>query len=136
MTVYCLTDAQKDLIASWYKQKLFNQKQLAKQYQVSERTINRVLEEKGLATPVARIKGEAYQVMQVLKGYNMNVEQLKAALAAPALTMDNVQRFLNTCSKEQLAALFYTSGLVKIAEMVPTKARQSEQGAVHAAVSQ
>lgn len=71
MSVRCLTKTQKDMIVHWYKQKIFNQKELAKNYNTSERTINRVLVEYGLATPVARIKGEAYQVMQVLKKYNI-----------------------------------------------------------------
>ena len=71
MSVKCLTQAQKDQIVYWYKQKTYNQKELAKNYNTSERTINRVLIEYGLATPVARIKGEAYQVMQVLKKYNI-----------------------------------------------------------------
>ena len=71
MTVKCLTKAQKDLIAHWYKNKIYSQKELAQKMATSERTINRVLVEYGLATPVARIKGEAYQVMQVLKKYNI-----------------------------------------------------------------
>ena len=71
MSVKCLTQAQKDQIVLWYQKKIYNQKELAKNYNTSERTINRVLIEAGLATPVARIKGEAYQVMQVLKKYNI-----------------------------------------------------------------
>lgn len=72
MTVKCLTQTQKDIIVLWYQKKIYNQKELAKHYNTSERTINRVLIEAGLATPVARIKGEAYQVMQVLKKYNIH----------------------------------------------------------------
>ena len=34
----------------------------------------------GIATPVARIKGEAYQVMQLLKKYNLNYSTLKTLL--------------------------------------------------------
>ena len=81
MTVKCLTQAQKDLIVHWYQKKIYNQKELAKNYNTSERTINRVLVEYGLATPVARIKGEAYQVMQVLKKYGItSVAQLEREL--------------------------------------------------------
>ena len=83
MTVKCLTQAQKDLIAHRYKNKLYSQKELAQMMATSERTINRVLVEYGLATPVARIKGEAYQVMQVLKKYNIHsANDLDAQLSA------------------------------------------------------
>ena len=88
MSVKCLTQAQKDLIVHWYKQKTYNQKELAKNYNTSERTINRVLIEAGLATPVARIKGEAYQVMQLLKQYGItSVDQLKSQLDAARFTI-------------------------------------------------
>lgn len=81
MTVRCLTDSSKALIGFEYINKIKTQKELAKFYGVSERTINRVLVERGLATPVARIKGEAYQVMQVLKKYGINtVGELEAHL--------------------------------------------------------
>ena len=72
MSVKCLTQAQKTTLIAWYKNKMFNQKELAERFNTSERTVNRVLIEAGLATPVARIKGEAYQVMQVLKKYNIH----------------------------------------------------------------
>ena len=83
MTVKCLTKNQKDMIVFWYQKKIYNQKELAKNYNTSERTINRVLVEYGLATPVSRIKGEAYQVMQVLKKYNIHsANDLDAQLSA------------------------------------------------------
>lgn len=72
MSVKCLTQAQKNLIVHWYKNKIYSQKELAQKMTTSERTINRVLVEYGLATPVARIKGEAYQVMQLLKKYGID----------------------------------------------------------------
>lgn len=149
MSVKCVNPTQKQIIADWYQAKILNQKELAQRFATSERTINRILEERGLATPVARIKGEAYQVMQLLKkhgiglpelkdvlakqhplfppetgaildllkAHNMGLPELAHALKQPAFTFDNVQLFLNRCSKEQLASLFYTSGLVKVAEM-------------------
>ena len=83
MTVKCLTKAQKDMIVFWYQNKMFNQKELAEKYQTSERTINRVLIEYGLATPVARIKGEAYHVMQLLKKHSLDLNSLKKMLEPP-----------------------------------------------------
>ena len=80
MTVRCLTQPCKNQILDLYKRKLMNQKELAEYFGVSERTINRVFIEAGIATPVARIKGEAYQVMQLLKKYNLNYSTLKTLL--------------------------------------------------------
>ena len=80
MAVKCLTDAEKNFIALSYKSKHKTQKELAEYLGVSERTINRVLEELGLATPVARIKGEAYQVMQLLKKYSLDKDSLNSLL--------------------------------------------------------
>ena len=80
MTVKCLTQDQKYSLITLYKNKLFNQKQLAERFNTSERTVNRVLIEAGLATPVARIKGEAYHVMQLLKKYGLDKDSLTSLL--------------------------------------------------------
>ena len=80
MSVQCLEQPQKDSIISLYQNKVMNQKELAFRFNVSERTINRIFIEAGIATPVARIKGEAYQVMQLLKKYNVNYSTLKTLL--------------------------------------------------------
>lgn len=133
MTVHCLTEAQKTELVALYNNKDFNITELGKKYRVSERSITRVLDEFDIPTPMPRVRGEAYQAMQVLKSYGMNVEQLKAALAAPALTQQNVQMYLNQCSKEHLAELFYISGLAKIAEM--TRDMHQKQAAAHAEAS-
>ena len=77
----CLTQPQKDSIVTLYQNKTMTQKQLAHRFNVSERTINRVFIAAGIATPVARIKGEAYHVMQLLKKYNVDLVMLKTILA-------------------------------------------------------
>ena len=83
MTVKCLSQAKKDLLATWYRNKVYNQKELAEKLNTSERTINRVLVEYGLATPVARIQGEAYHVMKLLKKHGMDLNSLKNLLEPP-----------------------------------------------------
>ena len=80
MTVKCLTQQEKTYIAYMYSDKRANQKELAEQFSVSERTINRVLNEMGLATAVPRLKGEAYQVMQLLKKYGLDYNSLERVL--------------------------------------------------------
>lgn len=76
MSVKCLSEHQKKYIEYFYLRKLKNQKELSEHFRVSERTINRVLIERGLATPVARLKGEARQVMQLLKKHNITYAML------------------------------------------------------------
>lgn len=80
MPVQCLEQPQKDSIISLYQNKVMNQKELAHRFNVSQRSINRVFIEAGIATPVARIKGEAYHVMQLLKKYDVNHSTLKTLL--------------------------------------------------------
>lgn len=81
MTVKCLSAEQKLSIVNNYVCKALNQKQLAEAYLVSERTINRVLNQAGVATAVPRLKGEAYQVMQILKKHNVSVQELDMLLS-------------------------------------------------------
>lgn len=80
MAIKCLNEYQKRYVMYHYHKKLMSQKQLAQHFDVSERSIHRVLVEAGLATPVARIKGEAHQVMQLLKHYGLDIKTLKAIL--------------------------------------------------------
>lgn len=80
MSVKCLDHNQKKYIAHFYSKKKLNQKELAEQFSVSERTINRVLNEMGLATAVPRLKGEAYQVMKLLDKYHLNLATLTMML--------------------------------------------------------
>ena len=78
--VKCLNKHQKKYIVYLYNKKMMNIKELAKTYYVSPRTINRVLVEAGVVTTVARIKGEAYQVMQLLKKYGYTADSLEHLL--------------------------------------------------------
>ena len=133
MTVKCFTVEQKDQVCLAYIHKTMKLIDLAKHFATSTRTIGRVLEERGLATPVPRLKGEAYQAMKVLKEFDLTPTELWAHLSAPktpAFTPENVQTYLNMCSKEELARFFYTSGLVKlaaIANQVHTNAQATQQ---------
>lgn len=81
ITVKCFSELEKNLIVRDYMRRDMNLKQIAEAWQTSPRTINRVLTERGLATPVPRLKGEAYQVMQLLKDYGIKgVEDLQPIL--------------------------------------------------------
>lgn len=80
MAVKCLTDRQKQMIILCYTRDKCQLKEMAENFDVSARTIQRVLIEAGIATPVERIKGEAYHVMQLLKKHRLDKESLERML--------------------------------------------------------
>jgi len=71
---------------------------------------------------------EMQEVMAVLEEHNIKPTELRQRLAIPAMTVDNIQLFLNQCTTEQLSRFFYTSGLAKLAE-IATKASEAKQKA-------
>lgn len=113
MTVKSINTVQKNTICSWYSGKLRNQKELATEFNTSERTINRVLIEAGLLTPVAQLKADAYNVMQVLKKHGIDPSKLDQVLTAayrPAPpTQESVAEYLYDAKREEITELFYTA---------------------------
>lgn len=110
MTVKCFAEMTKDQICLAYSHKTMCLSELARHFTTSTRTIGRVLEERGLATPIPRLKGEAYALMKLMLQYNMTVDQLKTILTAPAApVIDNqtVQTYLDGCSEEELGGFVY-----------------------------
>lgn len=114
MTVKHLTNTQKFTIAQLYTNKTLNQKQLAFSYRTSARTINRVLIEAGLLTPVAQLKADAYNVMQVLKKHGIDPSKLDQVMSfAENITTHKVQTFLMTLTAQQTSDLFYSTAMLK-----------------------
>lgn len=108
MTVKALTEIEKHALIQQYNNKvfLFN-KDLAANWKISPRTLNRILQEYALATPVERLKDDAHAVMQLLKQYGIqDAKGLAQVLAMPAVTPQTVQTYLNQSSREHLADLF------------------------------
>ena len=67
------------------------------------------------------------EVLTVLKEHNIKPTELRQRLESPPMTVMNIQMFLNQCTKEQLAMLFYTSGLVKLAEIAKQSHENQQQ---------
>lgn len=80
MTVRIFTIVEKNQICLAYSHKTMNLKELAEHFNASSRTIGRVLEERGLATPVPRLKGEAYQALQLMRDFGFSPTQLRNML--------------------------------------------------------
>jgi AraC-like DNA-binding protein len=126
MTVKILTPAQKGAVKLLYSLKRKNQKELALALGVSERTIQRAIEEESAKNPeLIDSSDEAKQVIALLYKHKITFKQLEQLLIhghskaeSTPLTMGEVQRFLCKCTQEQLATLFYTSGLAKLVEVV------------------
>lgn len=106
MTVKCFTDWQKDNIAQYYKTKQWSITELATMFVTSPRTIGRILEEKGLASPVSRLKGEAYRAMKLLEQYGLTVDQLEVVLHHNKHSVRNASLYAPNEPKNQTAALF------------------------------
>lgn len=125
-----LTKEQQDAICKHYRSGI-PMTQIAFGVGCSARTARRVLVERGLIKTRASVSDEARGFMRVLHAYEINEPKvLKQILgeytskqarldltAKQEMNLENVQQFLNGCTTSQLAGLFYTSGLIKIAEM-------------------
>jgi len=127
MTVKCISLAEKQLLADWFRADIFNQTELAEKFKTSKRTVNRVLVEAGISPPpVNRITDRIRSFMAIVDEYSLEPEGLARALSTPALTPANVQEYLNSCTSGQLAGLFYSSGIAKIIEQI--KAQRVQEG--------
>lgn len=80
-TVKCLSKDIKDYIVSDYRNKVSVTK-IADEWCTSTRTIGRVLVERGLALPVARLQREAARVMRMMKIYDISPERLESIFVA------------------------------------------------------
>jgi transposase-like protein len=114
MKVRCFTELEKDEIILDYTSKRYTVTELAEGWDVSRRTINRVLEERGVPSPVPRLQGEAHQVMQILDRHCLSADTLEERLELCSLDMRSVQEFLNGCTKTELAGLFYNAAVAKL----------------------
>lgn len=114
MTVKSLCDVQKARIINHYNTGM-QQKDLASAYSTSPRTINRVLTEAGLLTPVAQLKADAYNVMQVLKKYCIEPKDLESLILLNnrVLAYDAVVEYLQDQTRDQVMELFYETMMYK-----------------------
>lgn len=111
----------KDNIRLVYTRKTLTIKEMTQFFGVSSRTIGRVLEEGGLATPVPRLKGEAHQVMLLLKKHNLTPVTLTALLEAPPLVpqIQDVPALLDKLTFADLLRNFTASAMKKLLETSP-----------------
>lgn len=80
MTVKCLTVQEKQTIASQYLAGWFIT-DIAYYYEVSPRTISRVLAEANLLTPTERVDAETKKIKRIMSKYGVTVDTLDATLS-------------------------------------------------------
>jgi hypothetical protein len=81
ITVKCLSESSKDWVVYLYHHR-DTIKKIAQLFHTSSRTIGRVLEERGLAKPVPRVKGEASRAIETMRKYDVTIGELEPALRA------------------------------------------------------
>ena len=131
MTVKCITNEEKNDIVFLYSVRHYLQQDIATRVGTSARTVNRVLNERGLLTTVPRIKAEAYNVMQVLKHYDLDAQELKVLLTNIESTKHSpaafVEAYLLNASEEELGRLFWLATKAKIADEIKSEVYAQEQ---------
>jgi len=105
----------------------FTNKDLADAYKISERSVRRILEEQSIHPIHLRMTVENAKMIAVVKKYRLTAKKLADVLATPALTPENVQRYLDSCTQEELARHFYTSGLVILAKIAGQVSQQHKE---------
>lgn len=78
--VKSLSETSKDIIVNRYTQETNTLTELAKMFNTSRRTVGRVLQERGLASPVPRLQGKAYRAVKLMEKYDVNINELDNAL--------------------------------------------------------
>lgn len=110
--------------------KKFTNEELARGYGVSTRTVERIMETNGIDVVHLRMTTENAKMIAVIKEHKIkSAAKLDQALRVPPLTMENVQLYLNGCSKDQLAQHFYISGL-HILQQIAGEASQQHHAKV------
>lgn len=130
MKVNCLTDSHQALIHPTPKHG-GRQMDLTTLFLELPRTIDRMLEERGLATPVPRLDNEAY--MQLLDpGVDTDTHEGVFERGNNAVaTFERVQVHLNRCSTKALAIHLYINELVKLMAIATRQKSKPQQQTGH-----
>lgn len=133
MTIRVVNEANQALVVSWFTQNILNKDELAAKFNVSERTIGRILDKHGIEhlkfrRRAAGVKAQDKRILEIVSEHDVTPEQLEEIFNAPALTIDNVFHFLCDLSEDEISLLQYRVGLVKIYEKA--QANQDDEDGV------
>lgn len=129
-----ITSMQKALIVHSYIQEKKNQTVLAQEFNVSRRTIQRVLLEKGAIAVPGQLTQDEQQMLDMCKANNLNPFKLRQVFNAPTLTLPNIRQYLEQLSLQALGQLFYAVHMSKVHQENLLNQNKKE-GTPHAAAS-
>lgn len=101
-----LTDDHKLHIAQCYSSGAWTQDRLAELYDVSRKTIYRVLLEAGVLEVKESLSPGSARIVEVVRSLGLDAKTLEAALNTPALTRDNMVAVLAKLELADLNVLF------------------------------
>ena len=82
-----------------------------------------------------KITPERRKLLALCEKMGITYESLSNLPQQPAFTAENIQQFLNQCDANTLSKMFYTTALVKIAEMqIYAQSNQQTEASTHAGV--
>ena len=122
MTVKSICDMDKALIVHHHYHGDFNKQELATRFGTSPRTIQRILVEMGVAESNEKYAANLQAYMRIINNYCLNPEELAITLYRGTWqnkpTAADVQEYLNTCSKTEIAGFLYNRLISKV---MPTR---------------
>lgn len=113
MTVKCLNDYEKNQVLVQFQEGA-TQQDIARQWEVSRSTVQRVLIEAGAIAPrgagkpgnavrvVPKLSDEDRKILALVRHYKLNAESLARALSSPALTSNNIVQVMGRLPNDKL----------------------------------
>jgi len=126
-----LNDAQKARVVELVEQKI-PQTTVAQFFNVSPRTITRVLEENGMIHTRRTLSDQEKDFLALMKEHALSVTEVRERLSTPAMTNANITALLSSLTETQLGALFVstvrnqTLQVLQQEQLAQEKARQRE----------
>lgn len=118
---FALNLAEKQEIAQKYVTGNHTQDELASQYFVSRRTVQRALIDMGVKSYSEKkprlVTQEEEEILARVKRRGLNPVSLERALSATALTKDNVRIYLTRMEPAEFADTMYVVGYLKVQEV-------------------
>lgn len=71
-----------------------------------------------MTEPVQSDEARVAGILGFANKHKLNAQQLEKLINSPVMNKENVLLYMMACTPEELALLFYQTGLVKLTEMV------------------
>lgn len=123
-----LTNAEKKEVIKMFSEYGEQQQNIARHFNVSQRTIYRVLHEAGLVgLKTDSLSDEDRKILNVVRSHGLTAEQADHALRQPAMTPSNIRNQLARLSQADLGEFFTSVLLTKIQRGLTERAEAAAQ---------